>query len=619
MRDAVVMKALRGLPALLRYTTSLFPNRPTMKRGFLEGLWLNIDRSAHRCYSDPHKADDVCGLRHFGTRSGRRDGKRLYIEQNKKIAEFERNKDWRGLLDYAVGKSAGFDHVNWATTFSKLGRFRREARNIARDLRFRELLVGLEERIQEGDFGPQAIGNIVHALSKMGVRSDAVVCYVEDEVERIAAEADPQAISNISYAFAKLGEKGPTRWFEELEKKHVVDSLVWKGKPQEIANTIWARATRGLKGASLASAIDTKEVAEYVVTEGKPQEISNTVWSLATIGVDAGNLASAVDRKDVVHKLVEGKPQDVSNTVWAMSTMKVECPGLVNGIKCDAGSIMKNGNSQAVGNIAYALADLGYFEKGVFDAVAGQAKRIAAEGNEQDLCNLLWSLAVAGRMKENERAVEVLWKEVNRRDEGRFLKVHWRQLKIASLFAGCEGMKLEAGEAHQRKMDEAALHVSSGSERFEKDIAKELERSGFKGFRREMSPFAGSEGGELLKIDIAFEKERVALELDGPFHFLKFLKKKGEGEKPRRDGSTKAKTRLLESLGWEVTRLGYLNNRKLKKLPGKKRREFWVKKLGKLGVEPTRVLRGALRGGGPDLPRRGQPPPRHHRGEPRWD
>ena len=82
----------------------------------------------------------------------------------------------------------------------------------------------------------------------------------------------------------------------------------------------------------------------------------------------------------------------------------------------------------------------------------------------------------------------------------------WRQLKIASLFVGCEGMKLEAGEGLQRKMGEAALLTKAGSERFEEHITKELLRFCFTGFKREVSPFAGKEGGELLKIDIASEK-----------------------------------------------------------------------------------------------------------------
>ena len=78
------------------------------------------------------------------------------------------------------------------------------------------------------------------------------------------------------------------------------------------------------------------------------------------------------------------------------------------------------------------------------------------------------------------------------------------------------------------------------------------------------------------------------MELDGPSHFLKSIEEKGEGEDPRRDGSTKAKTRLLESFGWKVMRFSWLKRMQLDKRPKQERREFWVKELGVFGVEPSK-------------------------------
>ncbi|GMH67649.1 hypothetical protein TL16_g04735 [Triparma laevis f. inornata] len=313
---------------------------------------------------------------------------------------------------------------------------------------------------------------------------------------------------------------------------------------------------------------------------------------MATLGEEAGTLAREINTVETSQKIVNGTPQNIANTIWAMQQMKLACPEFVAEIIRDADRIMANGNPQHVSNIAYALADLGYFDKSLFVAVAGQAERITRHGTDQCLCNLLWTFAVAGRLKENEEAVKVLWREVNKRDEDRFSFEEWQQLKIASLFAGCEGVDLAKSEGHQQKMDEASLLSISGSSRFEDEIVKELKSFGFEGFTREVFPFPGDEGGELLKIDIAFEKERVALELDGPTHFLTTLvrRKKGdEKEKPKpiRDGPTKAKTRLMKKLGWQVSRHSYLNNRKLNTGSEEVRKNFWVKKLGKLGVEKT--------------------------------
>ena len=131
---AASTKALCGSSSLstpLSITSSLLPNRPAANLNILRPV---TDGGTQRRYF-------ASLLRNFGTRRG---GKLLYIEQNKKIGEFERRNDWRGLLEYAERTKGGYSYVNWATTFSKLGRFRREARDIARDQRFRSLVSVLE-------------------------------------------------------------------------------------------------------------------------------------------------------------------------------------------------------------------------------------------------------------------------------------------------------------------------------------------------------------------------------------------------------------------------------------------------------------------------------------------
>jgi hypothetical protein len=124
----------------------------------------------------------------------------------------------------------------------------------------------------------------------------------------------------------------------------------------------------------------------------------------------------------------------------------------------------------------------------------------------------------------------------------------------------------------------ARRRIGSPSE-FENHITRELETFGFGGFEREVSPFEGPEGGELLKIDIAWVDKKVALELDGPSHFLKSSKTGKEG---RRNGPTEAKKRLLKSLGWKVRRLDWKIDRKLQKMNEKERRAFWEKSFGNL-------------------------------------
>lgn len=98
-------------------------------------------------------------------------------------------------------------------------------------------------------------------------------------------------------------------------------------------------------------------------------------------------------------------------------------------------------------------------------------------------------------------------------------------------------------------------------------------------FDAQASPWAGDgdakEGG-LFPIDIAWKEERVALELDGPTHFLT-----GGG---KRDGPTKAKSLLLKELGWTVERLAWFNWKRLETMSKEEQKSFWTAKLGRSGI-----------------------------------
>ena len=78
-------------------------------------------------------------LRHGSSRS-------QAIEQNKRITEFERSRDWRGLVKYADEKRNDFDNVNWATMWSKLRGMRREAMVIKNDKVFNRVREDFERR-----------------------------------------------------------------------------------------------------------------------------------------------------------------------------------------------------------------------------------------------------------------------------------------------------------------------------------------------------------------------------------------------------------------------------------------------------------------------------------------
>ena len=69
-------------------------------------------------------------------------------------------------------------------------------------------------------------------------------------------------------------------------------------------------------------AIESEDVVMKLVREGKPQEIANIIWAMARLGHEAPSLARAIESKEVVTKLMrKGNSQDIANIIWAMATL----------------------------------------------------------------------------------------------------------------------------------------------------------------------------------------------------------------------------------------------------------------------------------------------------------
>ena len=281
--------------------------------------------------------------------------------------------------------------------------------------------------------------------------------------------------------------------------------------------------------------------------------------------------------------------QNFSNSIWAMSKLRYECPRLVKALSERAAELMGTGTSDAIANLAWGLANLGYFDERVFQQIAKHAK-IVKNGEAPTLTMTLWGFWISGLIAKNERGVMLLWVVIMSRPVWELQSENWRQLEIVRLFAKSEGIHLEvtedgSEEIRKELMEKASMSVIQGSSQFEIEVAKDLEAFRFKGFEREVSPFSDGEGGNLLKIDIAWGNEMVGLELDGPTHFLKPIKGTEDTELPR-DGPTKAKKRLLEALGWKVLRMSHWKKIEYDKLEDEEKMGIWANELGKSGVAP---------------------------------
>jgi len=86
-----------------------------------------------------------------------------------------------------------------------------------------------------------------------------------------------------------------------------------------------------------------------------------------------------------------------------------------------------------------------------------------------------------------------------------------------------------------------------------KEVSQLLKEVGFH-HECEVSPDSSIPSG-MLAIDFACPEQKIAIEFDGPSHFLKLV---GSGELScTENGPTKAKRRSLEQLGWTVVNIDY--------------------------------------------------------------
>ena len=119
--------------------------------------------------------------------------------------------------------------------------------------------------------------------------------------------------------------------------------------------------------------------------------------------------------------------------------------------------------------------------------------------------------------------------------------------------------------------DKVALEANVHDSRAQNKVSGILDDLGFHHLA-EVSPVTKESTsplpGGMLAIDIACRKQRVAIEFDGPSHFLREV---GSGKVLEvENGASKAKRRFLERLGWKVVNIRYFDWAKAKSKEAKR-------------------------------------------------
>ena len=448
----------------------------------------------------------------------------------------------------------------------------------------------------------QAVANCVWACGTLRLKNSKMFKLIDHRAEWMIANGSQQESINCVWACGAAGVYAPNLF--RLLDKNAVRLLMANGTPQDFSNACWAYAKVNINAPNLFRLLD--ERSEWLFKNSSPQEIVNCLWACGTLGYPVPNLFRLLDQNpEWLFQKNGGTTQSLANALWACSKLNIDSPNLVRLLGRRAEWFVENGTSQEIANCAWALSVAGSQCPEFFAALDRSLDKFLVNADLHNLCNVCYAIAIFqlnvvpersvlanvwDRLTGQESAfgVEVsiqsgmlvkLWDNLVRRlntlhrQAGRLPHEELGQIIYVQKFASLYGIELESPYVPLQEPINR-VPISRRSSNFEAAVSKTLTGIGFS-HTLQVSPFQFSPG--LLSIDMACSDRMIAIECDGPSHYVSRL---GNAKKLVENGSTKAKRRMLQQLGWNVINLNWEEAR------DHQAREKWVrKKLAEAGVE----------------------------------
>jgi len=454
------------------------------------------------------------------------------------------------------------------------------------------------------DFWPQALSNIVWAYATAEESHPELFKKIGDHVAGLGSldSFDPQALSNTAWAFATAGVLH-TKLFKKIGD-HIagLDSLD-SFKPQELSNTAWAFATAGVPHPDLFEKIGNHIAGLSSLDLFNSQALSNTAWAFATAGVLHPKLFKQIgDHVAGLGSLDSFDPQELSNTAWAFASAGVSHPELFKKIGDHVAGLgnLDSFNAQALSSTAWAYATAKWFDRRLFEKLVTEATVTKDCFNEQEVANFLWACSTVSYTDERlfSTFAPVIASKLDECNGQEFANIAWaysvanvpsQDLFNQGFIGACasneeafsdEGLaqlhqwqlwqqELESGiklpQSLQERCHNAFISQGYSKSKLQGDVMDELKAAGLD-LDEKMLLGSGYRIDALVKVG---DGRRVAVEVDGPYHFIQRL----------HTGSTTLKHRQVTMLDCiEVVSVPHWEWRELKNSEMKQR--YLHKKLG---------------------------------------
>ena len=401
-----------------------------------------------------------------------------------------------------------------------------------------------------GEFVPQALSNTMYACGQLNISppADWLQRYWHASALKLG-EFNEQDLSNTMYACKQLDITPPADWLHGYW--HVTAPKLGWFNAQGLSNTLYAFGQLGITPPAdwlqRYWRASTSKMGEFI-----PQDFSNTIFACGQLDITppAGWLKRYWQAS--ASKLGVFTPQGLSNTLYACGQLCITPPAdwLQRFLQASASNLGEC-TPQNLSNTLYALAQVDTMPPaGWLHRFSDSFEQSLPDSNLQDLSNTAFALATLGIWELPmwrslwERLCQAL--PLNTSDWSAIDQRHAQQLYQAYQTAAMErpGLLLAPAPellaaARKSWIDEK----DDRSSRLHDRISACLARMGVTHANERWCERAER------SIDIAIEgAARVALEVDGPHHFL---------QDGRQNGRTQLRNRMLAAHGWRVVVVDY--------------------------------------------------------------
>ena len=239
--------------------------------------------------------------------------------------------------------------------------------------------------------------------------------------------------------------------------------------------------------------------------------------------------------------------QELVSLVWSFATAGHGAPELFDALAAEAERMIRGFSPQGLANLAWAFATAAHRTRSLFDAVAAEATHQLRSFTPQEVAMIAWAFAAA-----DERNLAFVDKLIQRMAQPGppFTSEQHRQMNPFVFWCVVELRLPEAqlpSQAMRTRCRENFASYSVSSMRAQQkgglkdSVGRALRRLG-------LSLTADYIVDDSLTLSYALLDERIAIEVDGPFQFVR----SGAGAGKRPVGAKLLKRRQLQALGWTV-------------------------------------------------------------------